>query len=101
MRENLGEIGSIFKSPGLAATIRWSKCVHLRIVLICLITVAVTLFSLCFTIATKGLVYGAVYLNMNQLRKYAILLGLLILYTYLRPQNDSANPEGTAERKQG
>ncbi len=30
-----------------------------------------------------------------------VLLGLLILYTYLRPQNDSANPEGTAERKQG
>ena len=79
MRENLGKIRSIFKSPGLAATIRWSRCVHLRIVLICLITVAVTLFSLCFTIATKGLVDGAVSSNMNQLRKYAILLGLLIL----------------------
>lgn len=79
MRENLGKIRSIFKSPGLAATFRWSRCVHLRIVLICLITVAVTLFSLCFTIATKGLVDGAVSSNMNQLRKYAILLGLLIL----------------------
>ena len=53
MQEGLKKIRSIFRSPGLAATMRWSKCVHLKVVLICLLTVASTIASLGFALATN------------------------------------------------
>ena len=83
MQEGLKKIRSIFRSPGLAATMRWSKCVHLKVVLICLLTVASTIASLGFALATKGLVDGAVSTNMDALRRYGILLGVLILVQHL------------------
>ena len=79
MRENLNKLKSVFRSPGIAAAVRWSKCVHLKVVLICLIAVVATVCSLGFTLATKGLVDGAVSSNLGQLRKYGIILGLIIL----------------------
>ena len=59
MSSSLEKVKSIFRSPGIAAVLRWSKCVHLKVVMICLITVVATVCSLCFTLATKGLVDGA------------------------------------------
>ena len=82
MKENLKKIISVFHSPGIAATARWSKCVHLRVVLICVITVISTVASLGFTIATKGLVDGAVSSNMGSLRRFAIYLAALILFRH-------------------
>ena len=63
MSSNIEKVKSIFRSPGIAAVLRWSKCVHVKVVMICLITVAATVASLCFTLATKGLVDGAVSSN--------------------------------------
>ena len=79
MRENLKKITSIFRSPGIAAVARWSKGVHAKIVIICLVTIASTLASLGFTIATKGLVDGAVGSDLSALKSYGILLAVLIL----------------------
>ena len=79
MGESLKKLRSVFRSPGIAAAARWSKCVHGKVAGICLITVIATVCSLGFTIATKGLVDGAVSSNMGELRRYGILLAILIL----------------------
>ena len=83
MSSSLEKFKSIFKSPGIAAVLRWSKCVHVKVVLICLITVAATVASLCFTLATKGLVDGAVSSNSDQLVKYALMLVGIILIQHI------------------
>ncbi len=83
MSSNIEKVKSIFKSPGIAAVLRWSKCVHVKVVMICLITVLSTVFSLFFTLATKGLVDGAVSSNSDQLVKYALMLVGIILMQHL------------------
>lgn len=83
MSSSLQKFKSIFKSPGIAAVLRWSKCIHVKVVLICLITVAATVASLCFTLATKGLVDGAVSSNSDELVKYAVMLVAIILTQHL------------------
>lgn len=80
MSEGIKKVKSIFKSPGIAAVLRWSKGVHVKVVLICLLTVAATVASLCFTLATKGLVDGAVSSHYDVLVKYALMLvGIILL----------------------
>ena len=80
MSSSLEKVKSIFRSPGIAAVLRWSKCVHVKVVMICLITVASTVASLCFTLATKGLVDGAVSSNSSELVHYALMLvGIILL----------------------
>jgi len=69
----------MFRSPGVAAVIRWSKCVHINVILICLLTVLSTVISLVFTLATKSLVDAAVSSHMDVLRRSAIILGAIIL----------------------
>ena len=83
MSSNLEKVRSIFKSPGIAAVLRWSKCVHVKVVMVCIITVLATIFSLLFTLATKGLVDGAVSSNSDQLVKYALMLVGIILMQHL------------------
>ena len=83
MSSNLEKVKSIFKSPGISAVLRWSKCVHVKVVAVCLITVLATVFSLFFTLATKGLVDGAVSSNSDQLVKYALMLVGIILMQHL------------------
>ena len=83
MSSNIEKVKSIFKSPGIAAVLRWSKCVHVKVVAVCLITVLATVFSLLFTLATKGLVDGAVSSNSDQLVKYALMLVGIILMQHL------------------
>ena len=80
MSEGIKKVKSIFKSPGIAAVLRWSKGVHVKVVLICMLTVAATVASLCFTLATKGLVDGAVSSHYDVLVKYALMLvGIILL----------------------
>ena len=83
MSSNLEKVKSIFKSPGISAVLRWSKCVHVKVVAVCLITVLATVFSLLFTLATKGLVDGAVSSNSDQLVKYALMLVGIILMQHI------------------
>ena len=83
MSSSLEKVKSIFRSPGIAAVLRWSKCVHVKVMLVCLITVLATVCSLFFTLATKGLVDGAVSSNSDQLVKYALMLFGIILMQHL------------------
>ena len=83
MSSNIEKVKSIFRSPGIAAVLRWSKCVHVKVVMICLITVAATVASLCFTLATKGLVDGAVSSNSEELVRYALMLVAIILIQHI------------------
>ena len=80
---SLEKVKSIFRSPGMAAVWKWSKCVRVKVVMICVITVIATVVSLCFTLATKGLVDGAVSANSENLVKYALILFGIILAQHL------------------
>lgn len=83
MSENLKKATKIFHSPGIAAAMRWSRCVHGRVVVICLLSVVSTLFSLSFTLATKGLVDGAVSSDSDALIKYGLMLLGIILVRHI------------------
>ena len=83
MREGLHKLKAIFNSPGLAAAAGWSKCVRPKVLLICFLTVTSTFVSLGFTMATKGLVDGAVSSDLGSLRRFSLLLGGLILVEHL------------------
>ena len=80
MNENLKKVKSIFRSPALEAIFKWSRCVHLQVVLICFLTVTTTLLSLGVTLTTRELIDGAISFKTNAVLKYgAILGGLFIL----------------------
>ena len=82
MKINLDDIRKfrkIFQSPAMRQVIRWSKCVHSRIVLICIINVTLVLCSLGMTLVTKGLIDAAVSSNAHALKQYGIYLLLLTL----------------------
>ena len=82
MKINLDDISKfrkIFQSPAMRQVIRWSKCVHSRIVLICIINVTLVLCSLGMTLVTKGLIDAAVSSNAHALKQYGIYLLLLTL----------------------
>lgn len=80
MNENLKKVKSIFRSPALAAIFQWSQCIHLQVVLICLLTVTTTLLSLGVTLTTRELIDGAIGLRTNAVFTYgAILGGLFVL----------------------
>ena len=72
-------IKKVFQSRAISALKKWSKCVRTDLLLICVITVVLTLFSLGVTIATKGLIDGAVGSKPDKLISNGIALALLIL----------------------
>ena len=80
MMDNIAKAKAIFRSPAVGAVIRWSRCVHGRLLLICAMNTAVTLLSLSETMATKELIDGAV-----SGRKDALLLwgGCVIAITLI------------------
>ena len=82
MSRILNTLKNVLKSPGLRAVYAWSGCVHSRVVIIWLITAVTALTSLGNTIATKGLVDGAVSGKLDRLIQFAVLLGLLILTNF-------------------
>ena len=83
MNENLKKIKSIFRSPALASIFKWSKCVHLQVVLICFLTVLTTLLSLGVTLTTRELIDGAIGFKTNAVLKYGAILGGLFIFQRL------------------
>lgn len=79
MKENLSKVKRIFRSPAIAAIFKWSKSVHLKIMLICLLTVTTTLISLGVTLTTRELIDGAISYRTNAVLKYGLILGGLFL----------------------
>ncbi|MBR2561262.1 MAG: ABC transporter ATP-binding protein [Eubacterium sp.] len=79
MKENLRKALSIFKSPGLAAAFAWTRCVHGKVALICVLTMVRTAASLVLALVTKNLIDGAVSANTDALWRNGILLAVIIL----------------------
>lgn len=79
MKENLNKIKSIFRSPAVASIYKWSKCIHLWVVLICLLTITTTLLSLGVTLTTRELIDGAISSHTNAVLKYGLILGGLFI----------------------
>lgn len=81
MKINLDDIRKfrkIFQSPAMKQVIRWSKCVHSQIILICIMNVVLVLCSLGMTLVTKGLIDAAVSTNADTLKRYGIYLLILL-----------------------
>lgn len=77
--EDLQKIKKIFKSPAMVQVFRWSKCVHGRIIWICILQVTMVFCSLAMTVVTKGLIDAAVSAQVNVLWKFGIALLALML----------------------
>ena len=77
--EDIQKFRRIFKSPAMAQVVRWSKCVHGRILWICILNIVMVLCSLSVTLATKELVDAAVSLKIGTLWKFGIILLALVL----------------------
>ncbi len=83
--EDIQKFKKIFRSPAMRQVIRWSKCVHGRILWICLLSITSVLCSLAMTLVTKGLVDAAVSSRNDVLWKYGcILVGLVLVLLGIR-----------------
>ncbi len=82
MKINLDDIRKfrkIFQSPAMKQVTRWSKCIHSRIILICIMNVTLVLCSLGMTLVTKGLIDAAVSTNADALKRYGACLLILMI----------------------
>ena len=78
--EDLEKVRKMFRSPAMAQVLRWSKCVHGRILCICFFNVILVFCSLGVTLVTKDLVDAAVSAHQDLLWKNGfILLGLVLV----------------------
>ncbi len=77
--EYFKKFDAIFRSRALRNVVRWTRCIHGRLALICGLNVISTICSLGVTLSTKGLVDSAVSRGTNDTLKYAIILGVLML----------------------
>lgn len=78
--EDLEKVRKLFRSPAMARVYRWSKCVHSRILYICLLNVVLVFCSLGVTLVTKELVDAAVSAHQDLLWKNGfMLLGLVLV----------------------
>ena len=78
--EDLEKVRKMFRSPAMAQVFRWSKCVHGRILCICVFNVILVFCSLGVTLVTKELVDAAVSSHQDQLWKNGfMLLGLVLV----------------------
>lgn len=72
--EDFQKIKKLFKSPAMRQVIKWSECIHGRIILICIMTVALVLLSLGTTLITKELIDAAVSSQTDGLWRFGIAL---------------------------
>ncbi|QTE67410.1 ABC transporter ATP-binding protein [Clostridiales bacterium] len=77
--EDFQKLKKIFKSPAMVQVFRWSKCVHSKVVWICILQVTMVLCSLALTLVTKELIDAAVSSRPDGLWKFGIALLLLML----------------------
>lgn len=78
--EDLEKVRKLFRSPAMIQVFRWSKCVHSRILWICVLNVILVFCSLGVTLVTKELVDAAVSAHQDLLWKNGfMLLGLVLV----------------------
>ncbi len=77
--EDLQKIKKIFRSPAMVQVYRWSKCIHNRIIWICILRVIMVFCSLAMTLVTKELIDAAVSAQSDVLWKFGAALLILVL----------------------
>ena len=77
--EDLQKIKKIFQSPAMVQVFRWSKCIHNRIIWICILRVVMVFCSLIMTLVTKELIDAAVSGQAEVLWKFGAALLILVL----------------------
>ena len=77
--EDLQKIKKLFRSPAMAQVIRWSKCVHSKVIWICVMNVVLVGCSLAVTLITKELVDAAITSHIDSLWQYGLMLLGLVL----------------------
>ncbi len=77
--EDFQKFKKIFRSPAMTQVFRWSKCIHSRIIWICVFRVVMVFFSLAMTLVTKELIDAAVSSRADVLWKFGVALLLLVL----------------------
>ena len=77
--EDLRKAKKIIQSPALTQTVRWSKCVHKLVALICALNIITVFTSLAVTLITKELVDAAVSTREESIVRYGILLLSIVL----------------------
>ena len=78
--EDWQKVRKLFRSPAMAQVYRWSKCIHGRILWICVINVIWVCCSLGVTLVTKELVDAAVSSHQDLLWQNGfMLLGLVLI----------------------
>ncbi len=77
--EDLQKVKKIFQSPAMVQVFRWSKCVHSRIIWICILRVIMVFCSLAMTLVTKELIDAAVSAQIDVLWKFGAALLVLVL----------------------
>ncbi len=77
--EDLEKVRKLFRSPAMAQVLRWSKCVHGRILCICAFNIILVFCSLGVTLVTKELVDAAVSSQQDLLWKNGFMLLALVL----------------------
>ena len=77
--EDLQKVKKIFQSPAMVQVYRWSKCIHSRIIWICILQVLMVFCSLTVTVVTKNLIDAAVGAQADGLWKFGIALLALML----------------------
>ncbi len=78
-KEYARKFGAIFRGSALRSVIKWSKCVHGLLALICGLNVLYTVCSLGMTVSTKLLVDGAISHGSDAIGKNGVILALLVL----------------------
>ena len=76
--EDIQKIKKIFSSPAMKQVILWSRCVHGKILLICILDITSVLCSLGMTLVTKELVDAAVSSRADVLLRFGIMLAALV-----------------------
>ena len=77
--DELKKIRRIFRSPAMIQVVRWSKCVHGRVLWICALNVIMVFCGLGVTLITKELIDAAVTGRMEKLWQFGLLLALVVL----------------------
>ena len=66
--EDWQKVKKLFRSPAMAQVVRWSQCVHSRVIWICVLRVVLVCLSLLTTLVTKDLVDAAVSAKKDRLQ---------------------------------
>ena len=75
--ETIQKLKKVYKSPALANVVRWSECIHKKVLLICILSVISVVNSLGITLLTKALIDAAIFLQPDGIWKNGT--GLVIL----------------------